>query len=82
MKNTNHKKVVNEKLGRKIRWWRKHRGMTVDAFLFAIAKHNGGSNIGATRQSVHNWEKGLVDLSLPKLKVIARALRIKIERLI
>lgn len=82
MKNTNHKKVVNEKLGRKIRWWRKQRCFTVDEFLKAIEKHNGGSDIGATRQSVHNWEKGLVDLSLPKIKVIARALRIRIEKLI
>jgi len=82
MKNINSEKEVNRKLGRKIRWWRKQRCMTVDKFLTAIIKHNGGTGVGETRQSVYNWEKGLVDLGLPKIKVIARALRIRVEKLI
>lgn len=56
--------------------------MTVADFLAAIAKHNGGTDVGATRQSVNNWERGTVGLDLPKIRVIARALRIRVDRLI
>lgn len=67
-----------QELGKKIRRWRLLKKMTVNDFLDALDKQG----LATTRQSLNNWEQGRTTLTLNKIKIIARALRVSISRLI
>jgi len=68
----------NKKLGKRIRQYRVKRGMKVNDFLDALAD----KGLLTTRMSLNNWEQGRVTLGLSKIELIAKALRVRTEKLI
>lgn len=52
--------------------------MTVNDFIDALAD----KGLLTTRMSLNNWEQGRVTLGLSKIELIAKALRVRTEKLI